>query len=139
MYNGCRRIFRDGQCYREKNEKRNKVIKKRGAFDMPMKEIEELKTLFVDSLLPLRIYLFGSYADNSYDLESDFDFYIVVRDEINDLASETVKAYKAVRSVKRHPVDILVGTRSRFEERKEIPSIENEVYRKGVLLYDAGN
>lgn len=106
---------------------------------MPMKEIEELKTLFVDSLLPLRIYLFGSYADNSYDLESDFDFYIVVRDEINDLASETVKAYKAVRSVKRHPVDILVGTRSRFEERKEIPSIENEVYRKGVLLYDAGN
>lgn len=25
------------------------------------------------------------------------------------------------------------------EESKEIPSIENEVYRKGVLLYDAGD
>ena len=36
-------------------------------------------------------------------------------------------------------IDILLGTKSRFEERKEIPSVENEVYRKGVLLYDAGN
>lgn len=36
------------------------------------------------------------------------------------------------------PADILLGAKSRFEERKEIPSIENEVYRRG-LLYDAGN
>ena len=41
--------------------------------------------------------------------------------------------------MKQRPVDIVVGTVSRFEGRKEIPSIENEVYRKGVLLYDAGN
>ena len=57
----------------------------------------------------------------TYTSESDLDFYIVVRDGITDI-----------------PADILLGTKSRFEERKEIPSIENEVYRKG-LLYDAGN
>ena len=41
--------------------------------------------------------------------------------------------------MKQRPVDIVVGTISRFEARKEITSIENEVYRKGVLLYDAGD
>ena len=56
-----------------------------------------------------------------------------------DIPAETAKAYKAVRRVKQHPVDIVLGTRSRFEARKDIPSVENEVYRKGVLLYDAGN
>lgn len=106
---------------------------------MPVQEIEELKKQFVDQLLPLRIYLFGSYANNTYTSESDFDFYIVVKDGVTDLAAETTKAYKAVRRVKQHPVDILVGTKSRFEERKRVPSIENEVYQKGALLYDIDN
>ncbi|MCD8054193.1 MAG: nucleotidyltransferase domain-containing protein [Lachnospiraceae bacterium] len=106
---------------------------------MPIQEIEELKKHFVDQLLPVQIYLFGSYASNTYTAESDFDFYIVVKDGVADLAAETTKAYKAVRRVKKRPVDILVGTKSRFEERKDIPSIENEVYKKGVLLYDVDN
>ncbi len=106
---------------------------------MPVQEIEKLKDCFVDHLLPVRIYLFGSYANNTYTDESDFDFYIVVRDGVSDIAAETTKAYKAVRSVKQRPVDIIVGTNSRFESRKWIPSIENEVYREGVLLYDDGS
>lgn len=106
---------------------------------MPMQKIEELKNHFVDQLLPVRIYLFGSYANNTYTDESDLDFYIVVPDEVLDLAAETTKAYKSIRRVKKHPVDIIVGTKSRFETRKEIPSIENEVYQKGVLVYDSGD
>ncbi|MCD8020366.1 MAG: nucleotidyltransferase domain-containing protein [Clostridiales bacterium] len=103
---------------------------------MPIREIEELKNHFVEQLFPVRIYLFGSYANETFTDESDFDFYIVVQDNISDIALETMKAYKAIRRVKQRPVDIIVGTKSRFEERKDIPSIENEVYRKGVLLYD---
>ena len=106
---------------------------------MPISEIEELKEQFVEQLLPIRIYLFGSYANNTYTDESDLDFYIIVSDGVSDLAAETTKAYKAIRRVKKHPVDIIVGTKSRFESRKEIPSVENEVYRKGVLLYDSGD
>ncbi|MCD8015766.1 MAG: nucleotidyltransferase domain-containing protein [Lachnospiraceae bacterium] len=106
---------------------------------MLMQEIEDLKNHFVSQLFPLKIYLFGSYANDTYTAESDFDFYIIVNDGITDIAAETTKAYKAVRRIKQRPVDILVGTKSRFESRKEFPSIENEVYRKGVLLYDAGN
>ena len=105
---------------------------------MPTYEIEELKEHFVKQLLPVRIYLFGSYANNTYTDESDLDFYIIVSDNVSDLAAETTKAYKAVRRVKKHPVDIIVERMSRFESRKLIPSVENEVYRKGMLLYDSG-
>ena len=105
---------------------------------MPMQEIEELKKHFIDQLFPIQIYLFGSYANGTYTDNSDLDFYIIVRDEISDLAEETTKAYKAIRKIKQRPVDIVVGTKSRFEARKKFPSVENEVDRKGVLLYEAG-
>jgi predicted nucleotidyltransferase len=105
---------------------------------MVINEIEELKQQLVEQLWPVRIYLFGSYADNTYTKGSDLDFYIMVSDKVNDIAAETARAYKAVRRVKKHPVDIIVGTKSRFESRKDSPSIENEVYRKGVLLYESG-
>lgn len=107
---------------------------------MPMQEIEEMKRQFVSQLLPEQIYLFGSFANNTYTDQSDFDFYIIVREDVTDLAAEAAKAYKSIRAVKKRPVDILVGTRKRFDERKNVPmAVEGEVYRKGVLLYDAGS
>ncbi len=42
---------------------------------MPTSEIRELTNHFVEQLLPVRIYLFGSFADSTYTEESDFDFY----------------------------------------------------------------
>lgn len=106
---------------------------------MPVGEIEELKNRFVNQLMPISVYLFGSYATGSYTAESDLDFYIVVDDNVSDLADLTTQAYRSIRRVKTHPVDIIVGRKSRFEERKIIPSVENEVYEKGVLLYGSGN
>lgn len=88
---------------------------------MPMQEIEELKKHFIDQLFSIQIYLFGSYANGTYTDNSDLDFYIIVRDEISDLAEETTKAYKAIRKIKQRPVDIVVGTKSRFEARKNFP------------------
>lgn len=102
---------------------------------MPINEIEELKDQFVKQLSPIRVYLFGSYANGTYTDESDLDFYIVVSDEVNDIADLTTKAYRSIRRIKQHPVDIVVGTKTRFDKRKNIPSVENEVYQKGVLLY----
>ena len=102
---------------------------------MPTTEINELTNSFVKDLMPIRIYLFGSFAEGKQNADSDFDFYIIVDDSVKDIPAETTKAYRSIRRTKQRPVDILVGTRSRFEARKNIPSVENEVFQKGVLLY----
>ena len=104
---------------------------------MPVAEINELKDCFVEQLSPLQVYLFGSYADGTYNEDSDFDFYIVVDDTHTDLLELMTRAYKSVRGVKKRPVDIIVGTQSKFEERKNRPTVEGEVFQKGVLLYGA--
>ncbi|MCD7855352.1 MAG: nucleotidyltransferase domain-containing protein [Clostridiales bacterium] len=106
---------------------------------MPIKEIEDIKTCFVNTLKPVKVYLFGSFANQTNTEESDLDFYIVVNNETNDIAEETARAYKSIRNIKKHPVDIIVGSENRFESRKNISSIENEVYKKGILLYEARN
>ena len=82
-----------------------------------------------------KIYLFGSYAYGTPDKDSDFDIYVVMPDHAVDLAGLTAGAYKAIRNVKKRPVDIVLGTLSRFNARKQFPSIEQEVDSKGVVLY----
>lgn len=104
---------------------------------MPIQEINELSNCFIRQLSPLKVYLFGSFADGRFTEDSNFDFYIVVDDSETDLITLVKQAYKSVRNVKKRPVDILVGTSSKFEERKNQLSVENEVYQKGVLLYVA--
>lgn len=100
--------------------------------------IKEMTECFVSQLDPLKVILFGSFADGSYTDESDYDFYIVVNDGRN-ISEATDKAYRSVRYVKRRPVDIVVGTNSRFERKgnsRHSLMVEGEVARNGILLYD---
>ena len=101
---------------------------------MPIDEIEVIKQKLVDQIKPIGVYLFGSFANGTAHADSDFDFYIIVDD--NAVATS---AYKAIRGVKQRPVDILVGTKSRFDERKNQFTVENEVFHKGVLLYGSAS
>ena len=102
---------------------------------MPDDEINLLKDCLVERLSPLKVYLFGSYAYGTPDEDSDYDFYIVLDDSRTNWHEETVNAYRAIHDARTKPVDILVGTESKFERRKNLPTIEREVFRKGVLLY----
>ena len=105
------------------------------------KNIEQITHCFVEQLSPLKVFLFGSFADGTYTEDSDYDFYIVVNDE-SDTWEARNRAQRAIRYVQNRPVDIVVGTSSRFE--KYGPSldslyVEGEVFRKGKLLYDQSN
>ena len=103
---------------------------------MPTKEINELTNSFVKDLLPVRIYLFGSFAEGKQNADSDFDFYIIVDDSRVDMPGLTAKAYKAIRHKQKRPVDIIVNTEKTFEDRKgKFSSVEKEVAEKGVMLY----
>ena len=110
-----------------------------GSGDMPVNEIEELKEQFISQLKPLKIYLFGSFADGTYTEESDFDFYIIVSDEVKEFKDLTTQAYRSIRKIKKRPVDIIIGTESTFENKKNSPSVENEVIKNGILLYESGD
>ena len=104
---------------------------------MPMKEIEIIKQRLIEQVDPICIYLFGSFANGTAHADSDFDFYIIVDDSEKDLHAVATSAYKAIRGVNQRPVDILVGTKSAFAERKDQFTVENEVFHKGILIYEA--
>ena len=104
---------------------------------MPETEINLIKDKLINKLSPLKIYLFGSFADGSANSDSDFDFYIVMKDGTENLMDLTTEAYRAIRGVRSRAVDIIIGTETRFEKRKKRIGIESEVAAKGVLLYGA--
>ena len=100
--------------------------------------IQELTKLFVEQINPSKVMLFGSFAKGSYTDESDYDFYIVV-DEERDIRETTRQARRASIDVKKRPVDIIVGTNSRFEAKRRVDytlMVEGEVERDGILLYE---
>lgn len=107
---------------------------------MPKDEIEILKNCFVKALNPLRIYLFGSFADGSATNSSDFDFYIIMDDSTEDLWKAIDDAYASIEQLDRRPVDIVIGTEKKFNKRKmTLFNVENEVMKKGVVIYDSRN
>ena len=85
---------------------------------------------------PVRIYLFGSYAKNTYHSDSDYDFYLVMPDDSGNEILLGQKAYRSLRGIRKTPVDIVVGHESSFENLKMQPTIEREVFRDGVLIYE---
>lgn len=100
-------------------------------------EIETLKNCFIKALNPIKIYLFGSFAEGKQTSNSDFDFYIIMQDTTNErMLSLTTKAYKAITNMRTRPVDIIVNKEARFNSRKNVHlTLENEVATKGVLVY----
>ena len=103
-----------------------------------VENIQEMTSCFVRNLDPLKVILFGSFANGTYTDDSDYDFYIVV-DDGQDIGTTTNQAYRAVRHIKRRPVDIVVGTNTRFEKKSRADysmMVEGEVFRSGILLYD---
>lgn len=98
-------------------------------------EIKKLTGLIAEAVKPQKIYLFGSFARGEQNYHSDYDFYVVVDDgaDTNDL---TLKAYRAVRGQRKRPVDILVGTRHKFEEGKTFAwAVERDILKEGVAVY----
>lgn len=101
-------------------------------------QISLLKDCIIAAVAPLKVYLFGSFAEGTNKEESDYDFYVIVSDDEENLLELTKKAYRAMRGKKDRPVDIVIVRKSKFEERKSWKfSLEREVDNKGVLLYAA--
>ena len=84
-----------------------------------------------------KIILFGSYAYGSPRKDSDYDFFVVLKDD-------SEKPILVLQKINRHlarkpmikPVDILANYKSRFEWRSTQPTIERKIANEGVVLYE---
>jgi predicted nucleotidyltransferase len=100
-------------------------------------EIHEIVDSILVSVPVSEIYLFGSFAKGTERENSDYDFYIVIPDDSNMRELEASRAIrKSLRGRRKRSLDMLVGTQSKFNRRKDyFYSIENEVKETGVRLY----
>ena len=102
-------------------------------------DIMELTECFISGVHPSKVFLFGSFADGTYTENSDYDFYIVI-DDGKSVRNASFLANKSIRNKMKRPVDIVVGTNSRFRnigKSQNSLMIESEVRRNGILLYDS--
>ena len=107
------------------------------ANDMAETEINEIVNVILENVPALQVYLFGSFAKGTAREHSDYDFYVVVPDNLQPIET-TWKITGAIpRQLRQNRnIDMLVGTESKFNKYKNTFSfIENEVIKTGVKLY----
>ena len=83
-----------------------------------------------------KIILFGSHVYGTLHKESDYDFYVVLKDEMENPILVLQKIYEYLCDTNYIPVDILANYKSRFELRSSQPTIERTIARDGVVLYE---
>lgn len=98
-------------------------------------EIIAIKNKILEQVKPEKLYLFGSYARGSFNAQSDYDFYIVMPDTTQDLNEVSAKAYMSLRGLKRRPVDFAVNTKSDFDRRAKMDTLERTVVCEGIVLH----
>ena len=99
-------------------------------------EINAIKDRLSATVSPKRIYLFGSFAKDTYTDDSDYDFYIVVPDDAGNKIDLSQKAYRSLRGIRKRPVDIVVEHESSFNERITENTLAKIVKNEGLLLYE---
>jgi predicted nucleotidyltransferase len=83
-----------------------------------------------------KIFLFGSYAYGTPNKDSDYDFYVVLKDGMENPLLVMQKIYEYMGDTNYIPVDVLANYKSRFEWRSTQPTIERTIAKKGVVLYE---
>ncbi|MCU0286410.1 MAG: nucleotidyltransferase domain-containing protein [Acidobacteria bacterium] len=77
--------------------------------------IQTVVTRLVETYKPQSIFIFGSFAWGKPDDESDLDLLVVVEHSEEKPYKRILKGLKSLRGL-RFPKDILVYTKSEFEE-----------------------
>lgn len=100
-------------------------------------KLAEIIRRLVDAYQPERIYLFGSVARGEAGPESDYDLLVVVPDDAPPEQRRSRLAYEVLWGTGT-AADVLVCTRSYFEERRRLQaSLPGTILREGRLLHAA--
>ncbi len=100
------------------------------------KVIESLVQKIVEAVHPLKIILFGSYAQDKPNPESDIDVLIVMPEGVHCRRTAQL-LYRQIRGL-GVPFDVLVSTPSTLEKHKDnIGLIYRTVLKEGKEIYAA--
>ncbi|MHB9295129.1 hypothetical protein PilKf_00870 [Pillotina sp. SPG140] len=83
-----------------------------------------------------KIILFGSYAYGTPREDSDYDFYVVLKDGTEHPILVMQKIYECMCDTKYKPVDVLANYKSMFERISAQPTLDRTIADKGVVLYE---
>ncbi|QER41221.1 nucleotidyltransferase domain-containing protein [Thermodesulfobacterium sp. TA1] len=85
-----------------------------------------------------RIILFGSRARGEHEALSDYDIFVVIRKDIDNLGKRKLKKeiYRSLHlAFPFSPFDIIVKTKKEFEDEKDIVNtLSNEVLAEGIEI-----
>ena len=83
-----------------------------------------------------KIILFGSYAYGTPHKDSDYDFYVVLKDDAENPIRVMQKIYEFICDTNYTPVDVVANYKTRFEWRSTQPTLERTITEKGMVLYE---
>jgi len=84
-----------------------------------------------------RIILFGSHAYGTPGEGSDYDIFVVLKDDTEKPILVLQNIYGGLAQNSNYKrVDILANYKSRFEARSKLPTIERTIAQKGIIIYD---
>ena len=101
-------------------------------------EILTVKDIILKTVDCEKIYLFGSCAYEMQREDSDYDLYVVLRndDENPVLAEQCIYRNLSKREGRHTPVDVVAENKTKFNKLCILPTIERKIVREGILLYD---
>jgi len=99
-------------------------------------EVDKLKKLIINAIPVEQIYLFGSYAYGTPHKNSDLDFYVVLKDdvEMRDIDAGLQIRFAIARS-QTMGVDIVAKKKKDFISRNYNFTLEQKVMREGIRIY----
>ena len=103
-----------------------------------IEEIEELKEQFISQLKPLKIYLFGSFAKETYNKNSDIDIAIIMKKEMDEETKNRFMIWSADMDIRYDRVFSIIDI---LEENMKkwgnvLPFYRN-VKKEGLVLWKA--
>lgn len=102
-----------------------------------IEKIEELGRLIGEEFRPLRVILFGSYANGDPTPDSDVDLLIIMPCDRKPV-DKSVEIRMKVRPP--FPVDLIVRTPEKVRERLEIgDDFIRDILEKGKVLYETAD
>ena len=99
-------------------------------------EVDKLKELIINAIPVEQIYLFGSYAYGTPNKDSDLDFYVVLKDDVEMREIDAgLQIRFAIARSQAMGVDIVAKKKKDFLKRNYNFTLEQKVMREGIRIY----